>query len=855
MSSFSGITGRGDNQHGGSNTTPRPAVHAGSRIGGLDGLRAIAIAAVLLFHADFYWARGGYLGVDLFFVLSGFLITGLMADEIETGGRLNLGQFYWRRAKRLLPAAWLMMATVAIVAGGIATDALPRLRAEALASLFYVTNWELLSVHVSYFEATGRQPLLQHLWSLAIEEQYYIAWALLVPLGMRWLGRKGTAVAALAMAAGSAAWMAVLAMHIGYPDQGDPSRLYFGTDTHGFQLLLGSALALVWRPARLSWLIHPLLRAFWIVTGIVLLAALLVMCSIMGEEARILYPWGLLLAGVTSVGLIAVASHPALPLGHWLDNPPMRWLGNRSYGIYLWHWPIYMLMRPGIDWRALDPHLVVGLRLALSIAIAALSYRYLEMPIRRGALKRIVSDFKQAGTRRSAGVRAAAITTGATTMAVVAVGVLWRGPAHDEVAPDVRAALHMDGSTRAAVPLKLTSIMPLQHTPDNHAPAAAAQPAVLVPVQAPELAASPEQAPTTAYSGKQLTAVGDSVLLGSSPLLVATLHGTDVHATVGWQAADVLKQVKALHKAKQLREVFLIHLGTNGYVYEDQLRAILSELKDCKQVILMNSHVPRRWMEANNVLIDRLAPEFPNVLVVRWSDLSENQPDYFVSDGVHLTDRGQRAFIASIMRAGHLLPDASKKRSPLAIDPGSDYAVPAGDGSATLVLAPRPAPADKYWLKLARCETDADWQGQRGASGGLAITAADWLAWGGSALAARPSQATQAQQIEVANRISTQGWTHADGSVVKPVGFSGWRCVAAVPPPPAPGSKGPVMTYTAQSVLAQSFHLGERGTVVRDLQIVLGLPDDGIYSRRTRAKHLLYLKKNGVPVVLAGANP
>jgi peptidoglycan/LPS O-acetylase OafA/YrhL len=206
------------------------------RIDGLDGLRAIAIVAVLLFHGDLYWARGGYLGVDLFFVLSGFLITGLLANEIQSSGRLHLSRFYWRRAKRLLPAAWLMMVCVTVAAAWIAVDALPRLRGDAVASLFYMTNWELLSVHTSYFEATGRQPLLQHLWSLAIEEQFYIAWAILVPLGLHYFGRRGLAALAVLLAMTSAAWMWVLAAKMGYPDHGDPSRLYFGTDTHGFSL-------------------------------------------------------------------------------------------------------------------------------------------------------------------------------------------------------------------------------------------------------------------------------------------------------------------------------------------------------------------------------------------------------------------------------------------------------------------------------------------------------------------------------------------------------------------------------------------------------------------------------------------
>ncbi len=803
-----------------------------TRLSGLDGLRAIAVTAVVLFHADFYWARGGYLGVDLFFVISGFLITSLMAREVDRTGRLDLRDFYWRRAKRLLPASWLMMGVVVAVAAWVARDALPHLRNDVVASLAYVTNWELLRSQTSYFEATGRPPLLQHLWSLAIEEQFYILWAPLAFILLPRMSRRAMAFIALVLAAASAAWMAMLAHKIGYPGQGDPSRLYFGTDTHGFALLLGSALGLLWQPSPELDRPGMFARATGWLLGLIALACMVALFAMTGEDTPRLYPWGFLAAAATALALIMIATHPGMAFGRCLDNPVMRWIGERSYGIYLWHWPVFMLTRPGIDLRTMDSGTALALRLALTLAVAALSYRYLEMPVRQGALGRIFS-----ARRRHAWFGRTALLA-SLVMAFGAIGVvLWHAPAQAKPAQDVREALDLNAPV---APIQLQETL---------APIPAASVELPVePVVAPVVEATPDQPAVETFTGEELTAIGDSVLLGSSRLLKATLPGADVHATMGWQAADVIRQIKTLKSAGGLRDVALVHLGTNGYVTEDQLRQILAMLSDCKRVVLVNTHVPRRWMEANNALIDRVAPDFPNVVTVRWNDVSENQPDYFVSDGVHLTTIGQRAFITEIMRTGHLARDKAETAAADTAEAASDHA--AGDLSPTLELAPQPIASDNYWRKMALCETDANWKNAGRHSGGLGISVDDWKTWGGDEFAATPAEATPEQQIEIANRMSTQGWTNAAGTLVKPIGFVRWRCVAALG---RPHSATP-NTYTRESVLAQTFHLGERGDVVRDLQLILGENPDGIYTMKLRKKHLVYLKQNGLPETLAGTD-
>lgn len=822
------------------------------RLSGLDGLRAIAVAAVVLFHADFYWARGGYLGVDLFFIISGFLITGLLAREVDATGRVRLGDFYWRRAKRLLPASWLMMVTAVVMAALFARDALPHLRTDTLASLLYVTNWELLHSNTSYFEATGRQPLLQHLWSLAIEEQFYIVWAPLALLVLPRIGRRALAFIAIALGVASAAWMAVLAYKMGYPEQGDPSRLYFGTDTHGFALLFGAALGLCWQPSRKTSSPGLIRHAGGLLLGLAALAGMGALFAVMGEETPTLYPWGFLLAALAGLLLVATATHPGLIFGRCLDVRPLRWIGERSYGIYLWHWPIFMLTRPGIDLRGLDGNSVFALRIAATLVIAALSYRFVETPIRHGAIERIVRDARTASRRLSGWFRGIAMAACVTLAFGLMGSILWHAPVQAGPAQDVREALNVDAPVTPATSIK-DQTDPAAEVAADVAESLEPVPAVSVetpvePMASTEQPAQPGEPAMESFTGDDITAVGDSVLLGSSRLLKATLPGTDVHATMGWQAADVIRQLKTLKSTGSLRAVTLVHLGTNGYVTEDQLRQILSMLSDCKRVVLVNTHVPRRWMEANNALIDRVAPDFPNVVVVRWSDTSENQPDYFVSDGVHLTTIGQRIFITQIMRTGHLARENAETQATDAEATATTNT--AGDLSPTLVLAPQPVASSDYWRKLALCETDANWKNNGRHSGGLGISVDDWKTWGGDEFAPTPAEATPEQQIEVANRLSTQGWTNAQGDDVKPIGFSRWRCVVALG---RPHSASPYI-YTRESVLAQTFHLGERGDVVRDLQLILGESGDGVYTKKLRKKHIAYLQQNGLPENLAGTD-
>jgi peptidoglycan/LPS O-acetylase OafA/YrhL len=791
-----------------------------SRMSGLDGLRALAVIAVMLFHADVSWAGGGYLGVDLFFVISGFLITGLLAGEFDRTGKLSLLDFYERRARRLLPASWLMTAAVIVAAAFFAQDALHRLRGDAIASFFYVTNWELIVAGRSYFEEIGRQPLLLHLWSLAIEEQFYIFWAPVILFVMPRAGRRGLIASVLAIL--SIAWMATLAARMGYPGSGDPSRLYFGTDTHGFVLLIGAVMGLVYRPRRFARVLSPPDNEGVFILGCAALAATIGTFIFLGEATAWLYPWGFLLSALTSAALIAAATVPGSYFGRWIDNAPMRWIGERSYGIYLWHWPIFMLTRPDLDLSWPAPAIFM-LRMALTIGIAALSYRFVETPIREGSLGRMWASLR--ARRGSADILRAGFLASGVIATVAACAIILSLAPRETPPPDVAAAIGLNAAVKSSV----------------------VHPRVTAKIPIVKLSATL----TGPFTGNDLTAVGDSVLLGSSRVLARELPGAKVYATVGWQAANVLAQLQALHDANALTPVVLIHLGTNGYITEAQLRAMLDLVADREHVILVNTHVPRRWMDANNDLIDRVAGDYRNVTVMDWRSISADHRNYFVSDDVHLTVAGQKVFVNAIADAGDLVivpqPEPRKPERKVTI---AQPILPTSpeDLSATLVRFAKPVAPDSYWRMMARCETGTNWQNGGRFSGGLGIYTGSWKAWGGLDFADVPADATPEQQITVANRISTQGWTRPDGSVQRAVGFSGWGCRRTIGQPM-------LLKFTPDSLLAQQYHWQQVGEAVRELQLVLGVPVNGVYGKLTSEAHIALLRQKGLPESLAASAP
>jgi peptidoglycan/LPS O-acetylase OafA/YrhL len=394
---------------------------------GLDGVRALAVTAVVLYHLGTTGfvlnhgrsliAPGGFLGVDVFFVLSGFLITSLLLAERAETGRISIRKFYVRRARRLLPALYAMLVVVSAAAAFWYHDYASRLRGDLIAAIAYVTNWWLIAGGSSYFGVGTHPPLLTHLWSLALEEQFYLLWPLAL-IGLTYVRRRGTVITIVGLTVVASTLLAAIL----FSPWSDPSRIYYGTDTRLATPLLGALLAIVlrpwrWRPGTLGRAARTTLST----TGLLAVIALGIGCALLTDQSPVLYRGGFLAIAALAGLVVVAAAHPDAALGRALGVTPLRWLGERSYAIYLWHWPIFAVTQPGVNLSLGSASLAVTtvLRIGLTLGAAAFSYRFVEKPMRAGALGRAIRSWRAAPRSRRVRGNLAAAGIGLTAIAVI----------------------------------------------------------------------------------------------------------------------------------------------------------------------------------------------------------------------------------------------------------------------------------------------------------------------------------------------------------------------------------------------------------------------------------------------------
>ena len=616
---------------------------------GLDGVRALAVIGVLLYHADLSWIPGGFLGVDVFFVLSGFLITSLILEEFDRSGRVDFRKFYLGRARRLLPALILVLVVVSLAAALVYQDAARQLASDVVASIFYVNNWWYIAADQSYFEFIGRPPLLKHLWSLAVEEQFYLVWPAIAFLAMRRFARKGVFAVAATLAILSTIWMLQLAVANGFPDFADPSRAYFGTDSHSMGLLIGAAMATFWRPGRMRRSLPTGASAIITAIGIAALLAVIWFFVFVGEFTPWLYRGGFLGLALIVATLIAAASHPGVGLGKAMGTQPWRYIGQRSYGLYLWHWPVFMATRPGLD-LPLDGVPLLILRLGLTVGIAELSFRFVEMPIRRGVIQRYAARIKAAsGARRRRLRLVATAMISATVVSVVAVALLLaattRTAGETVVAADVAAAMGIASGGPTEVSLDDGSEGPAVEP----SAASSAETGTTSPATA---GATPPATPTRDTG--TVSAIGDSVMLGARSVLKDVIPGTRVDAAVSRYPGAFIGKLKRYVAGNRLAPIVVLHPGTNGVLPESMMREMLDILVDSPRVVVVNTNMPRTWREPNNNVMADVVPEYPNAVLADWRAASLDKPEYFASDGIHLTEKGAKAYANLIKQAAGL---------------------------------------------------------------------------------------------------------------------------------------------------------------------------------------------------------
>ena len=651
---------------------------------GLDGLRALAVIAVLLYHGGLTWIPGGFLGVEVFFVISGYLITALLLAQWRAHGTVALKTFWWRRARRLLPALYLVLVVTLAYAVVFLPGEVAGLRGDVFAALGYVTNWYLIFGHESYFEAIGRPSLLKHLWSLAVEEQFYLFWPLVFWLGVSFGATRWRTRRVLMVASGGAA-VSVALMAVLFVPGVDPSRLYYGTDTRAGGLLIGGALAVVWTPElrrtssrgsscptvrgfgldrargrfrrRWGWTAPVLLDAL----GLAALGTLAFLCLRLGEFDPPLYRGGLASVSLATAALIMALTHPqtrigSALLGCWL----LRWIGLRSYGIYLWHWPVFMVTRPQLD-VPLDGWPLLALRLAVTILLADLSYRYVETPIRHGVIGRSWRSLREArGFKRwDLGVRYAGIVV--PVVAVCAVLGVAVGHAKPPEAPDylatkqVRIEAPDQGSETGRVAEGVTNsgeAIASQSAPvaEKGVPTADAAETQAPALEHETTAGRPDNVAGTKPSGEPpagtVVAVGDSAMLGAVDALQRKVpHLAVIDARGSRQAPEAIGVLRQLRASGKLGDVVVIHIGNNGYFAAQQFDEMMRVLSGVRRVLVVNVTVPdgKSWIPNNEVLAEGVR-RYPNrAVLVDWYGASAGHPEYFW-DGIHLTPRGARAY-------------------------------------------------------------------------------------------------------------------------------------------------------------------------------------------------------------------
>ena len=571
-----------------------------THIPAIDGLRALAVFAVVLYHLGIDWIPGGFLGVDLFFVISGYVITRLILDSIESANGLDLKEFYAARVRRLLPGLVILIIVTSVFIAFFAPDAIRRFITDVPFVLTGTNNWQLVAVNQDYFQAIGRPPLLQHTWSLAVEFQFYLIWPIILLFIWRRFGKRVVRRVALVIATFSGTALFLFSLQADNATAGRISHIYFGTDTHSLGLFLGSALAVSWIPRNLSPKISQRAQDFIDGIGVFGFIGLLCIFLFIDQSNTALYQIAFPLAGLFGCATIISIVHPASRFSPILSNKLFLWIGQRSYGIYLWHWVVFQITRPGADLTGNLLALNVA-RVLVVLALADISLRAIEIPIRKGIVQNWFRGMKYRTKIMQKRQRI-------FVSSVVAFMVFMTGSS-------VALAWQRDQS-------------------------------VIVEIK-PEL-----ELPDTVISENQtgLWVTGDSVILGIRNKLAMQEDIALINARVGRQIGELIAAVEE-DKPRVGNSPVVLNVGNNNAVSREDMVKLMELLKDQPKVVVVNTSVPRTWRDGNNKIIGEVVSGYPNAALVNWAEIAENHPEFFAPDGVHLIEAGSDVYIASILDA------------------------------------------------------------------------------------------------------------------------------------------------------------------------------------------------------------
>ena len=621
-------------------------IHNRPYINGLDGLRAFAILSVVFYHFSFSWAKGGFLGVNIFFVLSSYLVTSkilLSQDDFKV-------KTFWKgRLQRLLPSAYLMIMFTVLWVMLFNHRLLTNLLGDAISSISYTANWWFIFHKLSYFDSFGSPSPLKHIWFLAVQEQFYIIWPFMLMIGLK-ITKKTDRLSRMIFIGSllSAALMGIL-----YNPATDPSRVYYGTDTRAFELLIGSFLAVVSANKNpITNKVPTKHRNLLNLISIIAFSIFIFSVIFIDEYNAFLYRGGLFLFSLNTALLIACICHPNGILNPILSWKPLRWIGTRSYGIYLWHYPIMVLSTPVYE-IGNPSYLRVFLQLAVTCIIAEFSYRFIEQPIRklgvRGYCDYLAVDFFK---RKSLTLVKKTLTIisvlvimslviGITSMAKVgskfenaetsSSGINTAqisGKKASNISPNEKdmnvSAENTEPSSNKHSEMDSDEPNPVTHNKNNE-----------------------ETTPAAIKAYKEILAIGDSIILDTSPILNKKYDNIIVDGKVGRQMSEAITLASKYAAFNASDKAVIIELGTNGYFTDKQIDGLLESFSKAR-IFLINTHVPRPWETEVNKTLKEKAKERKNVTLIDWYSAASKHPEYFGQDGVHLNSRGAEALVTLI---------------------------------------------------------------------------------------------------------------------------------------------------------------------------------------------------------------
>ena len=571
-----------------------------THIPAIDGLRALAVFAVVLYHLGISWIPGGFLGVDLFFVISGYVITRLILDSIESTNGLDIKKFYAARIRRLFPGLIVLLIGTSVLIALFAPDAIRRFIQDTPFVLTGTNNWHLVALQQDYFQAIGRPPLLQHTWSLAVEFQFYLIWPIILYFVWRRFGKRVVRRAALVIATFSGTALFLFSLQADNATAGRISHIYFGTDTHSLGLFLGAALAVSWIPRNLTRNISQRAQDFIDGVGVFGFIGLLCIFLFIDQSNATLYQLAFPLAGIFGCATIVSIVHPASRFSPLLSNRVFLWIGQRSYGIYLWHWVVFQVTRPGVDLTGNLLALNVA-RVLIVLALADISLRAIEIPIRNGVVQNWFRGIKY---RTKVMQKRQRIFVSCVTAFLVVIS-----------GSSVALAWQRDQSI-------IVEVKPELELPDT----------------------------ALAASGTGLWVTGDSVILGIRNKLAAQEEIALINARVGRQISELIREVES-DKAKAGSSPVVLNVGNNNSVSREDMIKLMELVKDQPKVVVVNTSVPRTWRDGNNKIISEVISGYPNAILVDWASIAENHPEFFAPDGVHLIEAGSDVYVASILEA------------------------------------------------------------------------------------------------------------------------------------------------------------------------------------------------------------